>query len=90
MRLIGFLASALAFGAIRKINRLKLSLHFGGTLTDKHGLVHCGERGPARTDPVRVDNGDNLRRRDINRGAIWPDERDEKSKEGCEKTPGSV
>ena len=30
------------------------------------------------------DNGDNLRRRDINRGAIWPDERDEKSKEGCE------
>ena len=31
-----------------------------------------------------VDNGDNLRRLDINRGAIWPDERDEKSKEGCE------
>jgi len=83
-RLIGFLASALASGAIRKINRLKLALHFGGTLTDKHGLVHCGDRGRARTDPVRVDNGDNLRRRDINRGAIWPDERDEKSKEGCE------
>jgi hypothetical protein len=25
-----------------------------------------------------------LRRRDENRTAIWPDERDEKSKEGCE------
>jgi hypothetical protein len=79
-RLIELLASALASEAIRKINRLKLALHFRGTLTDKHGLVHGSERGRARTDPVRVDNGDNLRRRDINRGAIWPDERDEKSK----------
>src|SRR6516162_4182612 len=80
-RLIELLASALA---IRKINRLKLALHVGGTLTDKHGLIHCNERGRARTDSLRVDNGDNLRRRDISLGAVWPDQRDEKSKEGCE------
>jgi len=65
-------------------NRLKLALHFGGTLTNIHGLAHCNERGRARADAWRVDNGDNLRRRDVNRTAIWPDKRDEKSKEGCE------
>jgi len=40
--------TALASDAIRRINRLKLALHFGFTLTDKHGLAHCNERGRAR------------------------------------------
>ena len=65
-------------------NRLKLALHLGGTFTDIHGLAHCNERRRARADAGRLDNGDNLRRRDENCTAIWPDERDEKSKEGCE------
>ena len=56
---------------------LKLALYFRGTLTDIHGLAHCNERGRARADVGRVDNGDNLRRRDVHRGAMWPGERDE-------------
>ena len=57
---------------------LKLALHFGGTLTDLYGLAHCNECGRARADAGRADNGDNLRRRDVNRGAMWPGECDEK------------
>ncbi len=53
----------------------------GGTLTDIHGLAHCNERGRTRTDAGRADNGHNLRRRDVNRGAMWPGERDEKIQE---------
>lgn len=57
---------------------LKLALHFGGALTDIHGLAHCNERGWARADIGRADNGDNLGCRDVHRGAMWPGERDEK------------
>jgi hypothetical protein len=63
-------------GAIRcGANSLKLALHFCGTLTDTHRLAHCNERG--RADVRRVDNGDNLRRRDVHRRAMWPGECDE-------------
>jgi hypothetical protein len=69
-------------GAIRcGANSLKLALHFCGTLTDIHRLAHCNERGRARADVRRVDNGDNLRRRNVNHGASWPSERDEKISE---------
>jgi len=36
------------------------------------------ERGRTRADVRRANNGDNLRRRDVHRGALWPRERDEK------------
>src|SRR6516165_9426384 len=58
---------------------LKLAFHFGGALTDIHRLAHCNKRGWARADAGRADNGDNLRWRDVNRGALWPDERNEKT-----------
>jgi hypothetical protein len=47
-------------------------------------LAHCNERGRARADVERADNGDNLRWRDVNRGALWPGERDEKIQDGWE------
>jgi hypothetical protein len=63
-------ASSAAFsfrcGAIRYgANSLKLALHFCRPLTDIHRLAHCNERGRAHAYVRRVDNGDNLRRRDV-------------------------
>src|SRR6516165_4219221 len=57
---------------------LKLAFHFGRALTDIYGLAHCNERGRARADTGRADNGDNLRWRHVDRGAMWPSERHEK------------
>src|SRR6516225_201317 len=63
---------------------LKLAFHFGRALTDIYGLAHCNERGRACADAGRTDNGDNLRWRDINRAAIWPNERNEQIEDRCE------
>jgi hypothetical protein len=56
-----------------------------------HGLAHRNKRGRARADVRRIDadvrridNGDNLRRRDVNRGPVWPGERDDKTKHSCD------
>ena len=54
------------------------SLRFTSAGLYIHGLAHCNECGRARADAGRADNSDNLRRRDVNRGAMWPGERDEK------------
>src|SRR5215467_6618075 len=62
---------------LQSLHGLKLALHFGRTLTDIHGLAHCNERGRARADAGRADNGDNLRWRHVDCGAMWPSERHE-------------
>jgi len=65
---------ALRFGG----SLLELALYFSRTLTDIHGLAHCNERGRTRADAGRADNGDNLRWRNVDRGAMWSGERHEK------------
>jgi len=79
--IFALLKLAAARRELQSLHRLELALHFGGTLTDIYGLAHCNERGRARADAGRADNGDNLRRRDVNRAAIWPDERNEKDED---------
>ena len=66
---------------VHSLHGLKLAIHFGGALTDIHGLAHCNKRGWARADAGRADNGDNLRWRDVNHGVLRPRERDEKIKD---------
>jgi hypothetical protein len=60
---------------------LELAFYFGGSLTDIYGLAHCNERGRARTDARRADNGDNLGWRNVDRGPMWARERHKKSQD---------